>query len=148
MASFCFGVMPQVPCRAGRGGKSTASAKSPRSGRAPEGEDGLVYCSQLSRYSAQKQELCCCRGQLCRPSPAVMAREGLLLLVRGRSLCGAGEIGRPDPVSSLDQAATKSQARSLAGCPGPKTIHRFFIFQELWISRVYDSRGDSPSDFF
>ena len=78
------------------------------------------------------------RGQL---DPA---QRSTLLLSVGWARDGVMGRGtdRRRPISSLDQAVTRSQARSLAGCPGPKTIHRFFIFQEVWISRVYDGRGD------
>lgn len=51
-----------------------------------------------------------------------------LLLQRGRSRCRAGEIDS-DPISSLDQAPTRSHAKSLAEHPGPNTIHRFIIFR-------------------
>ena len=102
--------------------QSTTSVQSSRSGPAHEADDGLVYRSQLCRYRAQKQALCRCRGQLCRPSPAVMAREGLLLLVRGRSLCRAGDIDRPDPISLVDKAATRSHTKCLAGHPGLSMI--------------------------
>ena len=48
-----------------------------------------------------------------------MAGEGLLLLVRGMSLCRAGEIDRPDPISSLDRVITRSHARNLLEHPDP-----------------------------
>ena len=51
----------------------------PERGREYEVDDGLVYRSQLCRYCAQKQALCSCTRQLCHPSQAAMAREGLLL---------------------------------------------------------------------
>lgn len=40
-----------------------------------------------------------------------MARDGRLLLARGRSLCRAGEIDRPNPVSPLDQASYEFAAK-------------------------------------
>lgn len=50
-----------------------------------------------------------------------MTLEGQRLLERGRSLYRAGEIDTSNPISSLDQAATKSHMRSLAVPPGPPT---------------------------
>jgi hypothetical protein len=41
------------------------------------------------------------------------------LLERGRSCCRKGETDRPDPISSLDQAATRTHTWCLIGYPGP-----------------------------
>ena len=78
------------------------TSPQPARGRAHEAEEGLVYRSQLSRYRAQKQALRCCLGWINHTSPAVICREGQLLLARGRSLCRGGEIDRPAPTSSVD----------------------------------------------
>ena len=43
-----------------------------------------------------------------------MTLEGQRLLARGKSFCRAGEIDGPNPISSLDQAATRSHARCFA----------------------------------
>ncbi|WP_175533255.1 MULTISPECIES: hypothetical protein [unclassified Janthinobacterium] len=49
-----FGNLWERPDLSKRDRNSTASAQSPRSGRAHEAEDGLVYRSQLCRDRAQK----------------------------------------------------------------------------------------------
>ena len=54
------------------------------------------------------------------PSPAVAAREGLLLLARGRSLYRAGEIDRPDPISSLDHPSYEIARQVFRGTPKPQ----------------------------
>ena len=108
-----------MPCRAGRDRNSTARVQSPRSGRAHEADDGLVYRSQLCRYGAQKQTLCCCLGRICHPSPAVAAREGLLLLARGMNLCRAGDMHvRPD--LGVGSGCYEIARQVLRGTPKPQ----------------------------
>jgi hypothetical protein len=112
--------------------QSTTSVQSPRSGRAHEAEDGLVYRSQLCRYRGQKQALCCNFGRIRHPSPAVAAREGQLLLERGRIVCSAGDRHvRPD--LGVGSGSYEIAHEVFGSAPRPNTTHRLFIFQEPWI---------------
>lgn len=45
--------------------------------------------------------------------------SGHVLPERGKSLCRAGDIDRPAPISSVDQTVIRSHTRRLAGRPGP-----------------------------
>ena len=65
----------------------------------------------------------------CRNSPKLKQ----LMLERGKHICRGAD--RSNTISSLDQAAARSHTWRLAGRPSLNTIHRFFIFQELWIGR-------------
>lgn len=102
----------------------------PERGRAREADDGLVYRSQLRRYRAYKQALCCCLDRINQPSPSVMAREGLLLLARDSSLCRAGD--RHVRADLAVGSGSYEIAHEVSGsAPRPNTTHRLFIFQEL-----------------
>ena len=86
--------------------------------------------------SRAKWALCCCLGRICHPSPAVMTLEGQRLLARGKSFCRAGEIDGPNPISSLDQAATSLHSKTLG--THPRHLHAPSIFH---LSRTMDQES-------